>query len=70
MVHHYFILKHFIMLKNISKLGKALVKAEQKKVSGGRRGYPTDCTGLPNGTLCDAGCPVPGMCAGGECYPM
>jgi len=58
------------MLKNISKLGKTLNKSEQKEIAGGRKGYPSDCTGLPNGTLCDAGCPQPGICGGGVCYPV
>ena len=37
--------KYFIMLKNISNLGKTLNKAEKKEVSGGRGGWinPNNC---------------------------
>ena len=53
------------MKKQFLNLGKALSKAEQKQISGGKTIYYKPCN-LPNGTPCPSG----GWCYKGVCGPV
>ena len=55
----YYFIKYLTMLKNISNLGKALSKAEQHTINGGRR----NCT---TSGECGAG----NCCSNGICWPI